>query len=54
MTLPGGFTAKGMPVEIQIVGKPRGEAALLRVAHALEGLLGIAKKLPIDPRQREA
>ena len=50
VTVPCGFTAKGMPVGIQIVGKPRGEAALLRAAHHFEKILGIAGQLPIDPR----
>ncbi len=50
VTLPCGFTAEGMPVGIQIVGKPRGEAALLSVAHHFEKMLGIAGQLPIDPR----
>jgi hypothetical protein len=31
-------------------GHPRGEVAALRAAHHLEGLLGVAQQLPIDPR----
>jgi amidase len=50
VSLPCGFTAEGLPVGIQIVGRPRGEAALLRAAHRLEELFGLAKLLPIDPR----
>jgi len=50
LSLPCGFTAQGLPVGIQLVGKPRGEAALLRAAHRLEEILGIATQLPIDPR----
>ena len=50
VTVPCGFTAEGMPVGIQMVGKPRQEAALLRAAHRLEEVLGIAGQLPIDPR----
>jgi amidase len=50
LSLPCGFTAQGLPVGIQLVGKPRGEAALLRAAHRLEEILGIATRLPIDPR----
>ncbi len=50
VSLPCGFTADGLPVGIQLVGKPRGEAALLRAAHRLEEDLGIAAQLPIDPR----
>lgn len=51
LSLPCGFTAEGLPVGIQLVGRPRGEAALLRAAHRLEEILGIAKQLPIDPRE---
>lgn len=50
VSLPCGFTAEGLPVGMQIVGKPRGEAALLRAAHRLEELLGMARLLPIEPR----
>jgi amidase len=50
VSIPVGFTVNGLPVGIQIVGKPRGEAALLRAAHRFEELFGIAKLLPIDPR----
>ncbi|MCZ6863228.1 MAG: amidase family protein [Alphaproteobacteria bacterium] len=50
VSLPCGFTAEGLPVGIQIVGKPRGEAMLLRVAHRLEKIYGVAEQLPIDPR----
>ena len=50
VSIPCGFTAKGLPVGIQIMGKPRGEAALLRAAHRLEEIFGIAGQLPIDPR----
>ena len=44
-----GFTAEGLPVGMQIIGKPRGEAALLRAAHHLEMVLDIMPDLPIDP-----
>ena len=50
VSLPCGFTAEGLPVGIQIVGKPRGEAMLLRAAHRLEKIYGVAEQLPIDPR----
>ncbi len=50
ISLPCGFTSEGLPIGMQLVGRPRGEAALLRAAHHLEGLLGVAEQLPIDPR----
>jgi len=52
LSLPCGFTETGLPVGLQLVGKPRGEAALLAAAAKLEGMLGIAEQLPIDPRVR--
>ena len=52
VSLPCGFTAAGLPVGIQIVGKPRGEAALLRAAYRLEEALGLGTAQPIDPRVR--
>lgn len=54
VSLPCGFTASGLPVGLQIVGRPRGEASLLRFAKQLEDVLGIATKLPIDPIAKEA
>ncbi len=50
VSIPCGFTTGGLPVGLQIVGKPRGEAALLRAAKWIEDLFGVAGKLPIDPR----
>ena len=52
LSLPCGFTSEGLPVGMQIVGKPRGEAALLRAARHLEELFGIAEQLPIEPREK--
>jgi amidase len=50
LSLPCGFTTSGLPVGLQIVGPPRGEAKLLAAAAMLEDLLGVALKAPIDPR----
>ncbi len=50
LSLPCGFTRGGLPVGLQLVGKPRGEAALLAAAALLEEQLGLAALLPIDPR----
>ncbi len=50
VSMPCGFTSEGLPVGIQVVGKPRGEAALLRAANRFEELFGVAKQLPILPR----
>ncbi|MBT6276911.1 MAG: amidase [Chromatiales bacterium] len=50
MSLPAGFTDDGLPVGLQIVGGPRGEAALLSAAAAYEEAAGLANRVPIDPR----
>ncbi|MDB4169419.1 amidase family protein [Planktomarina sp.] len=50
ISVPCGFTSKGLPVGVQIMGKPRGEASLLRVAKRFEQAVGISAQLPIDPR----
>jgi aspartyl-tRNA(Asn)/glutamyl-tRNA(Gln) amidotransferase subunit A len=36
LSLPCGFTSTGLPVGLQIVGRPFDEATVLRVAHAYE------------------
>jgi amidase len=50
LVLPCGFTAAGLPVGLQLVGRPHGEAALLGAGALFEELAGIARCLPIDPR----
>jgi amidase len=36
ISVPAGFSARGLPVGLQIVGKPRGDRALLELAFAFE------------------
>jgi amidase len=50
LSLPCGFTASGLPVGLQIVAAPRGEAQLLAGAKVLEDILGVRGTTPIDPR----
>jgi amidase len=50
VALPCGFTADGRPVGLQLVGRPRGEAPLIAAAAALEAMLGLADRVPLDPR----
>ncbi|HXV22656.1 MAG TPA: amidase family protein [Alphaproteobacteria bacterium] len=52
LSLPCGFTAEGLPVGLQLVGRPRGEAELLSAAAALEEALGLGRLTPIAPRSR--
>lgn len=51
LSLPVGFTRSGMPVGLQLIGPPRGEAKLLAVARALEMAVAFPGT-PIDPRGR--
>lgn len=50
ISVPCGFTRDGRPIGLQIVGRPRGEAALLSAAAAFEDATGLAAQVPIDPR----
>ena len=50
LSLPAGFTKTGLPVGLQVIGPPRGEAALLRACHRMEEVLDLAGQVPIDPR----
>jgi len=50
LSLPCGFTASGLPVGLQMVAAPRGEAKLLAGAKWLEDVLGVRGTTPIDPR----
>jgi amidase len=50
LSLPCGFTRENLPVGLQIVGSPRAEASVLAGAKALEDILGLKGKTPIDPR----
>jgi amidase len=50
LSLPCGFTASGLPVGLQMVAPPRGEAKLLAGAKVLEDILGLRSSTPIDPR----
>jgi amidase len=50
LSLPCGFTASGLPIGIQVVGPPRGDAQVLAGAKVLEDILGLREATPIDPR----
>jgi amidase len=51
MAMPAGFTTSGLPVGLQVIGKPRGEAELFSVAAYIESVLGVSGRTPVDPRQ---
>lgn len=46
VALPAGFTASGLPVSVQLVGRPRSDAALLALAHQLETAQSWASRHP--------
>jgi amidase len=46
ISVPAGFSASGLPVGAQIVGKPRGDWALLQLAHAFEQATAHGKRRP--------
>ncbi|MBS1256867.1 MAG: Glutamyl-tRNA(Gln) amidotransferase subunit A [Deltaproteobacteria bacterium] len=48
VSMPAGFTKSGLPVGLQLIGPPRGEAKLLAVARAVEISLESVNN-PIDP-----
>ncbi len=45
-SVPGGFTAEGLPVGVQIVGRHQQDFSVLQMAHAFEQATGFAKKHP--------
>ena len=51
VALPCALSSEGLPVGIQLVGRPGSEGTLLAVASALERSVGIAEQLPIVPRE---
>jgi amidase len=46
LSLPAGFTAAGMPVGVQLIGRPYGDVALLEAAKALEATTGHGNRGP--------
>jgi len=46
ISVPAGFTADGLPVGIQIVGRYREDFAVLQIAHAFEQATGFGKRRP--------
>ena len=50
ISVPAGFTTDGLPVGLQIMGPPRGDAQVLAAAALLEQATGISAQLPVDPQ----
>jgi amidase len=51
ISIPCGRSAGGLPVGLQLVGKPHGEAELLSAAAWCEAVLGQSLARPIDPAE---
>lgn len=50
LSLPCGFTAEGLPVGLQVIGPPRGDAHVLAGGKFIEDVLGLGALTPIVPR----
>jgi len=50
LALPCGFTAKGLPVGLQIIGPPRSDARLFAIGAYLERMFQVSPGTPIEPR----
>jgi amidase len=50
VALPCELTEEGLPVGMQLVGRPRGEWQLLSAAAAVEQVFDLAGRVPMDPR----
>jgi amidase len=46
ISVPCGFTSEGLPVGIQIVGRPRDDLGVLQLPHAFEQSTGFGKRRP--------
>jgi amidase len=54
ISVPCGFSQSGLPVGLQLVGRPRGEAELLSFAARFEEIVNISPVAPIYPRPGSA
>jgi amidase len=52
ISVPAGFTADGLPVGIQIVGRHRNDFGVLQIAHAFEQATGFGNKRPEITQER--
>ncbi|MGY5885030.1 amidase [Modestobacter lacusdianchii] len=46
LSVPGGFTADGLPVGLQVVAAPRADRRVLEVGHAFEQATGFGRRRP--------
>ncbi|WP_119461893.1 amidase family protein [Rhodospirillaceae bacterium SYSU D60014] len=50
ISVPCGVTRTGLPVGLQLIGRPRGDFELISAARLLEQGCGIARQVPLTPR----
>jgi amidase len=50
LAVPGGFTPSGLPLGLQVIGRPQAEAALFSHGAWLESVLGLSRMTPVDPQ----
>ena len=46
ISVPVGFSGNGLPMGMQIVGRNRGELAVLQLAHAYDEAMGWVRRKP--------
>ncbi|HEY0195049.1 MAG TPA: Asp-tRNA(Asn)/Glu-tRNA(Gln) amidotransferase subunit GatA [Kofleriaceae bacterium] len=49
LSVPCGFTADGLPIGAQLLGKPLDEATVLRAGQVIEAAMGVAERRPAEP-----
>jgi amidase len=54
ISVPCGFSEDGLPVGLQIVGRPRDDWGLLQIAHAFEQAAGVERRWPNPPSSDRA
>jgi aspartyl-tRNA(Asn)/glutamyl-tRNA(Gln) amidotransferase subunit A len=54
LSIPCGFAERGLPVAMQLVGKPFGEARLLRAGHAYQEVTDWHRRMPAAKTSRAA
>ncbi|KAM2397643.1 hypothetical protein EV1_034013 [Malus domestica] len=48
ISVPVGYDKQGLPIGLQLVGRPWGESSILRLASAIEELCAKSKKRPVQ------
>ncbi|KAK9942874.1 hypothetical protein M0R45_008518 [Rubus argutus] len=48
ISIPVGYDKQGLPIGLQLIGRPWGEASMLRLATAVEELCAKSKKRPVS------